>query len=137
MASNHDSTFQALREVLRAHANGLTVSADTPERFCLEAPTGPATVAAWGGERRRPTLQVAWVKRGKAYVSYHLMGLYGNTALVAALSPALRARMQGKTCFNFRRPDAKLLAELDRVTAASIAGLKRAGFVSRRAEPGR
>jgi hypothetical protein len=130
MASNHESTFRALREVLRAHANGLTASADTPERFCLEAVPGPATLAAWGGERRRPTLPVAWVERGKAYVSYHLMGLGGNAALVAALSPALRARMQGKTCFNFRRPDAELMAELDRVTAASIAGLRRAGFVT-------
>jgi hypothetical protein len=129
MASN-DSTFRALRDVLRGHANGLTVSADTQDRFCLEAVPGPATLAAWRGERRRPTLPVAWVVRGKAYVSYHLIGLNGNAALVAALSPPLRARMQGKTCFNFRTTDAELLAELERVTAASIAGLRRAGFVT-------
>jgi hypothetical protein len=127
---DHDSTFQALREVLRAHADGLTASADTQERYCLEAVPGPATLAAWGGKQRRPALPVAWVERGKSYVSYHLMGLNGNAPLVASLSPALRARTQGKTCFNFQKPDAQLLTELERVTADSIAGLRRAGFVS-------
>jgi hypothetical protein len=58
------------------------------------------------------------------------MGLNGDTALVAGLSPALRARMQGKTCFNFRRPDESLLTELGGVTNASLAALRRAGFIT-------
>jgi hypothetical protein len=41
MATDFDVTFEALREVLRAHAAGLTVAADTPHRFCLEAAPGP------------------------------------------------------------------------------------------------
>jgi hypothetical protein len=130
MASDHDATFDVLRRVLRAHASGLTVAVDTPDRFCLEAAPGPATLAAWGGKVRRPTIPIAWVERGRSYISYHLMGLDGNPALAASLSTELRARRQGKTCFNFQRPAEAPLAELAAVTAASIAGLRRAGFVA-------
>jgi hypothetical protein len=130
MTTDFDATFETLREVLRAHAAGLTVAVDTPERFCLEAAPGPATLAAWGGRARRPTLPVAWVERGRAYVGYHLMGLNGNPGLAARLSADLQARRRGKTCFNFRRPEEAPLAELAEVTAASLAGLRRAGFVT-------
>lgn len=130
MPTDFDATFAVLRELLRAHAAGLTVAADTPQRFCLEAPPGPATLAAWGGKARRPSLPVAWVERGRAYVAYHLMGLDGNPALAARLSSALQARRQGKTCFNFRRPEEAPLGELAEVTAASIAGLRHMGFVA-------
>jgi hypothetical protein len=129
MATDVDATFEVLRDVLRAHAAGLTIAADAPDRFCLEATPGPATRAAWGGKLRQPTIPVAWVERRKGYVGFHLMGLDGNARLAADLSADLRARMQGKTCFNFRRPTEVPLAELDGVTAASITGLRRAGFV--------
>ncbi len=128
--TDFDATFDALRELLRSHAAGLTVAEDSPERFCLEATPGPATLASWGGKVRRPTLPVAWVERGRSYVGYHLMGLNGNTALAARLSTDLVARKQGKTCFNFRRPEEVPLPELTQVTAASIAALRRAGFVT-------
>ena len=46
----------------------------------------------------------------------------------AGMSKALKARMQGKTCFNFTVADPALLNELDALTAASIAAFKKAGF---------
>jgi hypothetical protein len=130
MGPDHDATFVVLRGVLQAHASGLTVAADTPVRFCLEGVPGPATLAAWGGKMRRPTIPIAWVERGRSYISYHLMGLDGNPALAASLSTELQARRQGKTCFNFERPAEAPLTELAAVTADSIAGLRRAGFVA-------
>ena len=130
MASELSSTFQALRDALRAHAEDLTVTEDTYSRFTLQAVVGPASLAAWGGRLRSRTIPVAWVEHGKTYVSYHLMGLGGNAALLATLSPALRRRMQGKTCFNFTRIDEALFAELATVTTASIQGLRRARYIS-------
>jgi len=130
MTTNFDATFFTLREILRAHAEGLTITEDSAKRFCLEATPGPATLASWGGKARRPTLPIAWVERGRSYVGYHLMGLNGNTALAARLSTDLLTRKQGKTCFNFRRPEEVPLPELTQVTAASIAALRRAGFVT-------
>ena len=69
---------------------------------------------------------VAWVQTGKTYVAYHLMGVYGNPKLLQACSPALKARMQGKSCFNFTKIDEPLFRELADLTARSLAGMKSA-----------
>ena len=61
---------------------------------------------------------------GKAYIGYHLMPVYGRPALLAGISPELRKRMQGKSCFNFKKPDPVLfeeLAELTRTCAHAFA----------------
>ncbi|HZW43685.1 MAG TPA: hypothetical protein VFF32_04750 [Dermatophilaceae bacterium] len=57
------------------------------------------------------------VKIGKRYVSYHLMSVYLLPDLLAAMSPRLRQRMQGKSCFNFTKVDAELFDELSVITA--------------------
>jgi len=57
------------------------------------------------------------VKLGKRYVSYHLMCIYLAPDLVGEMSPGLRARMQGKSCFNFTRVDPELFDELSAITA--------------------
>jgi hypothetical protein len=57
------------------------------------------------------------VRLGKAYVSFHLLPLYMNEALTKTVSPALKKRMQGNACFNFKTaPDAALTKELERLT---------------------
>jgi len=61
------------------------------------------------------------VRLGKAYVSFHLMPLYMSEKLTSTISPALKKRMQGKTCFNFKTdPEPELLAELERLTEAGL-----------------
>lgn len=57
------------------------------------------------------------VKIGKRYVSYHLMCAYLQPDMVAAMSPRLRKRMQGKSCFNFTKVDEELFDELAAITA--------------------
>lgn len=52
----------------------------------------------------------------KNYVSYHLMPVYVFPDLLNDISPALRKRMQGKSCFNFRNIDDQLFAELAHLT---------------------
>jgi hypothetical protein len=47
------------------------------------------------GELKTPMIPVARVQVGKAYVSYHLMGVSVEAKLVEKLSAVLRARMQG------------------------------------------
>jgi hypothetical protein len=44
------------------------------------------------------------------------MPLYGRPELADGMSPALTKRRQGKTCFNFKRPDPILFAELEALT---------------------
>jgi hypothetical protein len=124
------TVFSRLREILKKHAGHFVVSRDTAGHYQLEAPVGSAALRAWGGQARSPVIPVAWVQTGKAYVSFHLMGVHGNPELLDGYSEDLRARMQGKSCFNFKNTDEVLFTELERLTADSIAGMKKAGFIS-------
>jgi hypothetical protein len=124
--------FIRLRAVLRKHAATLSVKDDAPTCYCLEADAGPAALRAWGGKVKRPMIPVAWVQVGKAYVSYHLMGVYGNAKLRDGMSKELKARMQGKACFNFKSNDEALFEELELLTAQSIASFRKAGYISER-----
>jgi len=131
MASGELSlVFSHLRDMLRKHSGGFTVHRDTSSNFGFEGPIGPATVKAWKGKVRSPTTPIAWTEIGKNYVSYHLMGVYGNPKLLEKTSAELRARMQGKSCFNFTKGVEVLFQELDRLTEESIAAMRRAGFVA-------
>ena len=103
---------------------------DTNEHYGLEAATGPATLKAWGGKMKSPTIPVAWVQVGKAYVSFHLMGVYGNPKLLDVCSSELKAHMQGKSCFNFKIVDEPLFQELARLTADSLTAMRKAGFTA-------
>jgi hypothetical protein len=128
--SRFEPVFSRLRDLLKKQAAGLAIDRDTADYYGLHAPTGPATVKVWGGKMNSPMIPVAWVQVGKAYVSFHLMGVYGNPKLLDDVSESLLARMHGKSCFNFKAVDEKLFVELEKLTARSIQGMKQAGFVA-------
>jgi hypothetical protein len=83
--------FTRLRAILQRHAGALSVADDTPTRYVLEGGVHPT---------HRTPMPIAWVQVGKAYVSFHLMPVYGCPELTEGMSKALAARMQGKSCFN-------------------------------------
>jgi hypothetical protein len=62
----------------------------------------------------------------KNYVSYHLMPVYVFPELLKDLSPSLKKRMQGKSCFNFKKVDQETLAELGQLTARGFEQFKQA-----------
>lgn len=121
MPSDFPAAFAALREILRRHADGMIVHADTPTDFTLITPAiGPNKKPIWFG----------CVLIKKSAVMYHLFPLYMNPALHAAIPPELLARKQGKTCFNFQRPDPDLFAKLDALTGDARASFARGGFLT-------
>jgi hypothetical protein len=122
--------FGRLRAILQKHKGNFSVM-DEPANYCLAGNVGPAALAAWKGKMRKPIMPIAWVSIGKAYVSYHLMGIYANQKLQKSLSKELKARMQGKTCFNFKTSNEALFSELEAVTATSIDDFRKAGFIPR------
>ena len=130
MPSEFESIFARLRSLLQKHSETLSVGEDTSTSYSLAGRPGPATLKAWGGKMKRPIIPVAWVQIGKAYVSYHLMGVAGNAKLCDAMSAKLKARMQGKTCFNFKTVDDELFAELDQLTSKSITAFRNGGFIA-------
>jgi hypothetical protein len=114
------SVFEALRGILQRQAVRLAVSEDSATRYCLQGGSHP--------EHKTP-MPVAWVEVGKAYVSFHHMGVYGRPDLLKTVSKELRARMQGKSCFNFKVVDQKLFAELEELSIRAFDAFRRAGFM--------
>lgn len=118
--SSHQEAFERLRDVMLAASEGLAPVRDNESELSLNTP------------HRMKNGNPLWfggVKRGKSYVSYHLMPVYVNPALLDGISEALRARMQGKSCFNFTRRDDVLFAELAELTSAGHADFKRRGYL--------
>ena len=65
----------------------------------------------------------------KSFVSYHLMPVYVQPALLDGISTALKKRMQGRSCFNFSAVDTALFGELAALTKAGFASFEEQGFV--------
>ncbi len=84
---------------------------------------GPPSPLSRGKE-----LWIGAVRIGKSYVSYHLMAVYMFPELLRGISPELKRRMQGKSCFNFTRVDEQLFLELDELTERSFERYKQSGF---------
>jgi hypothetical protein len=110
LAAGLDAVHDRLREIFAPYRDRLTISKEGPEGLYLELP----------GLEGNPWGYVGGTRLGKRYVSFYLMGVYGAPELLDAISPELRRRMQGKSCFNFTSVDEALFAELAQLTARSI-----------------
>ena len=98
-----------LREIIEEYEGGsLKANPDKANHYAL---TGPPTEASQGRE-----VWFGGVHTTKNYVSYHLMPVYMFPDLLDKISPELKKRMQGKSCFNFKTVDDKLFRELARLT---------------------
>jgi hypothetical protein len=120
-----ESIFVRLRSILQKHAGALSVKTDTPTTFSLEGGVHPT---------HKKAFPIAWVEIGKAYVSYHFMPVYANPKLLDGFSAKLKARMQGKSCFNFKSCDEELFNELELLTVKGFTAFKNAPFM-REAQP--
>jgi hypothetical protein len=56
----------------------------------------------------------------KSYVAFHLFPVYMFPNLLQGISPELKKRMQGKTCWNFKKAEEALFAELGGIVKASF-----------------
>ncbi len=112
-----------LEAILRKYERGSLKN--TPNQmaggFCL---IGPKTATSMGRE-----VWFGAVGPRKSYVSYHLMPVYWFPELLKGISPALKKRMQGKSCFNFKEMDEDLFAELAALTETCYQRFKKEKLV--------
>jgi hypothetical protein len=114
--SDFKAVFSTLKPVLSKHEKCLRVKADTDSEYTVLT-KAPSPFPQHKGE----PMYFGSIRLGKAYVSVHLMPLYMNPALISTISPALKRRMQGKTCFNFKSgPEPALVAELHEIADAGL-----------------
>lgn len=116
MADGFAAVFALLKPAFAKYEKRLTVKAGTPAEYTLLT-----KAASPFPQHKGQPMYFGSVRLGKAYVSYHLMPLYMCPELARLISPALKKRMQGKTCFNFKAdPGPELLADLKRLTEAGF-----------------
>jgi len=107
--------YQELREIALKAANNLVIKHDEHGLLYLVSPVNDA---------RGQELYFGGTQIKKNYVSYHLMAVYMNPVLLDGISDQLRKRMQGKSCFNFKKLDQELFTELDQLTQKSLVWFK-------------
>lgn len=118
------AAFEALKGVFAGELKKLSVTKDTTTEYALNT-----QVASPFPQHKGAPMFFGTVRKGKAYVSFHLFPLYVNAPLTGTISPELKKRMQGKTCFNFKTtPDAALLKELKTLTKAGMKNFKDRGW---------
>lgn len=108
MSDAFDAIFAELRAIMLEQAGGMVVTQDISGHLVMKTP--------WNEPGKKEPAWFGMVQVKKAYVSCHLMPLYALSALLDGTSPELRKRMQGKSCFNFKKADADLFAELTTLT---------------------
>lgn len=101
--------FDRLKHLLQSYKGPLVVTLDQPDCYYLDAPQG-SKIGAFAGVHKR-----------RQYVSFYLMPVYIKPQLLEGISDNLKKRMQGKSCFNFRKVDESLLAELTELTNRGFA----------------
>ena len=110
------AVFTQLKAILQPFEPQLIVQADDPGNYSLNTPYAA---------HPKKELFFGAVQIKKNYVSYHLMPVYVFPALLEGISPDLRRRMQGKSCFNFTKIDHATLAELAHLTARGFEQFQR------------
>ena len=102
--------FEGLRKILKPYDKKLRVLKDGPGGYMSESKSIRY--------RGKPVMFASIMS--KSYVAFHLFPVYMFPDLLKGISPELKKRMQGKTCWNFKKAEEALFAELEGIVKASF-----------------
>jgi hypothetical protein len=113
MSSKNDFplVFEQLKSILKPYAENLNLRADTTDAYYIDGPYS---------EKWKKQLFFGSAQIKKNYVSFYLMPVYMYPDLLKDISPELKKRMQGKSCFNFKKVEPDLFEELAVLTRKSV-----------------
>lgn len=113
--SPFETVYRTLRATMISAAPKAVIASDLPGDLVLHTTeVDPKTgKPVWFGAVTIKT----------SYVAYHLFPLYATPELGGNLSANLTRRRQGKSCFNFKKEEPDLFAELADLTRAAAAAL--------------
>ena len=119
-AAVKEEVFQSLKKILEVYALKLKVTIDKPESYSLDC---------YKEYKKGQPMFFGATRPGKNYVSFYLMPVYYQPALLDNITPELKKRMQGKSCFNFKKPEPALFEELKQLTERSYEVFKKDGWI--------
>ena len=113
MAAKNDFSrvFEQLKSILKPYAENMTLKVDTSDTYYIDGTYS---------EKWKKQLFFGSAQVKKNYVSFYLMPVYMYPELLQDISPELRKRMQGKSCFNFKKVETELFKELSDLTRESV-----------------
>ena len=122
MANQSDFTkvFAKLKAIFQPYAKKMDAAYDTRTYYLLNTRHLM---------KNKQPLCFGGVRLGKNYVSFYLMSAYACPDLLKNMSPELKKRMQGKSCFNFKEVDETLFKELAILTQAGAAKFSDPKFI--------
>jgi hypothetical protein len=118
--NNFEEVFRKLKTIFKPHEKQMVVAQNTKTSYLLNT--------RHIMQNKQP-LCFGGVRLGKAYVSFYLMSVYACPDLLRHMSPELKRRMQGKSCFNFKAVDQALFKELAGLTKAGAARFNDEKFI--------
>ncbi len=112
--------FERLKTLFLPALPNAKIQVDDPSNYIIN-----------GGysELYRREINLGGVTIRKNYVSYYLMPVYMFPELLGTVSPQLKKRMQGKSCFNFKKIEVDLLIELQDLTNKGIQRFRDEGYL--------
>jgi len=115
-----ESIFSQLSQLMMLYADRLVLNENTRDNINI--------FTHHIMDNKKP-LYFGGVKINKKYVSYHLMPVYVFPDLLESITPELKKRMQGKSCFNFSKDDPVLFSELKELTQQGYERYQAAGYL--------
>ena len=115
-----NEVFARLKAILKPYAKKMDASSDNENCYMLNTRHIM---------KNKQPLCFGGVRRGKNYVSFYLMSIYCSPQSMKTISPELKKRMQGKSCFNFKEVDEKLFRELAQLTRSGAAQFSDSKFI--------
>jgi hypothetical protein len=122
MAVNNEFVlvFEALKKILQPYSSELVLVVDSADNFYIDT--------HFIMKNKKP-MYFGSVKINKNYVSFHLMPVYVFPELLEKISPELKLRMQGKSCFNFKKVNVDMFKELSELTHDGYSKYKHSGYL--------
>jgi len=118
--SEFPAVFSALHAILAKHEPLMRVVHDKPGNYHLDAGYS---------EKWKRDIFFGGIRLNKSYVSFYLMPMYMHPELLKKVSPELKKRMQGKSCFNFKTVEPALFKELTTLTKQGLERFKKEGLL--------
>jgi hypothetical protein len=114
--NNFPLVFEQLKNILKPYEPNLTLTANTSDSYSLDGPYS---------EKWKKVIFFGAAQIKKNYVSFYLMPVYMYPELLKNISPELKKRMQGKSCFNFKNVEPELFQELTDLTRKGVDQFKK------------
>ncbi|WP_223702578.1 hypothetical protein [Sutcliffiella deserti] len=121
MSAEFQRIFIQLKAILQDYEESLNLKKDQEDEYYLNTANNPVTKTCDG--------YFGSVHIKKNYVSFYLMPVYVYPELLESISQPLKKRMQGKSCFNFKKIDKSLFEELQELTKKGFDKYRASGWL--------